>query len=336
MAGKLTYLELDDYLAKIAKSYDLYGPVVQEKAGVFSDTDTIIFEKVNNFSEMCFDKKSNYSAKDIFLPLSETIFYFTENEYTKPTNKLKPSLIFVRSCDLHAIKRTDQIYLYNKYEDIYYKEKKELLKFVLVGCKEEFDNCHCVDFATNISDNYDIALNIRDNGVEIDIKDADLDLLNVIDIKDFMHDHVSINSYKVNVPDKVELEKVINADIWDEYSTRCIACGACNFVCPTCTCFTMQDIFYQDNENVGERRRVAASCHVDGYSDMAGGHSFRLDKKDRMRFKVLHKVSDFKERFGYNMCVGCGRCDDVCPEHISFANSVNKLTNYIKEGENHE
>lgn len=41
--------------------------------------------------------------------------------------------------------------------------------------------------------------------------------------------------------------------MWDEYDARCIACGKCNFVCPTCTCFTMQDIYYKENENVGER-----------------------------------------------------------------------------------
>ena len=50
-----------------------------------------------------------------------------------------------------------------------------------------------------------------------------------------------------------------------------------------------------------------ASCQVDGYSDIAGGHSFRQSQGERMRFKVLHKISDHKKRFGYHMCVGCGR-----------------------------
>lgn len=74
-----------------------------------------------------------------------------------------------------------------------------------------------------------------------------------------------------------------------------------------------------------------ASCHVDGYTNMAGGHSFRLDKGQRMRFKVLHKVYDYKKKWGYHMCVGCGRCDDICPEYISFSNCVNKLKDGMKE-----
>ena len=87
----------------------------------------------------------------------------------------------------------------------------------------------------------------------------------------------------------------------------------------------MQDIFYQDNERAGERRRVHASCMVDGYTDVAGGGCYRDSKGERMRFKVLHKISDFKKQFGYQMCVGCGRCDDICPEYISFSACVNRL-----------
>ena len=75
------------------------------------------------------------------------------------------------------------------------------------------------------------------------------------------------------MPENIDSNEMIGNSIWDEYDTRCIGCGRCNFVCPTCSCFTMQDIFYKENENVGERRRVWASCQVDGYTDIAGGNS---------------------------------------------------------------
>jgi anaerobic sulfite reductase subunit A len=70
---------------------------------------------------------------------------------------------------------------------------------------------------------------------------------------------------------------------------------------------------------------------VDGYTDVAGGLVMRKTNGERMRFKVLHKVYDFRKRFGYDMCVGCGRCDTVCPEYISFANCINKLNARVKE-----
>ena len=119
--------------------------------------------------------------------------------------------------------------------------------------------------------------------------------------------------------------------MWDEYSERCIACGRCTFVCPTCTCNSMQDIYYSDNENVGERRRVWASCQVPGYTTMAGGHEFRKSNGEKMRFKIMHKVYDYKKRWGYHMCVGCGRCDDICPEYISVSGCINKLQDAMDE-----
>ena len=97
---------------------------------------------------------------------------------------------------------------------------------------------------------------------------------------------------------------------------------------------TMQDIFYRDNEKAGERRRVWASCQVDGYTDMAGGISFRKTQGDRFRFKVMHKIYDYEKRFGYPMCVGCGRCDDVCPEYISYSNCINRLAKEKKPMKN--
>ena len=125
--------------------------------------------------------------------------------------------------------------------------------------------------------------------------------------------------------------EVAKSTMWKEYDSRCINCGRCNFVCPTCTCFTMQDLFYSENGKVGERRRVWASCMVDGFTDVAGGGSYRKKNGERMRFKVLHKVLDYKQRNGYHMCVGCGRCDDICPEYISFSGCINKLDNAMAE-----
>ena len=98
------------------------------------------------------------------------------------------------------------------------------------------------------------------------------------------------------------------------------------------TCFTTTDIIYNENRNVGERKRTSASCQVKDFTDMAGGMSFRNRAGDRMRYKVLHKFHDYKARFkDYHMCVGCGRCMDRCPEYISIVATVNKMADAIEE-----
>ncbi len=142
--------------------------------------------------------------------------------------------------------------------------------------------------------------------------------------------HVEDNEVHVHIPENLD-ERIAKSSLWREYDSRCINCGRCNFVCPTCTCWSMQDLFYSENGKAGERRRVLASCMVDGFTDVAGGGSYRKKNGDRMRFKVMHKVYDYKKREGYHMCVGCGRCDDICPEYISFSNIINKLEDGMKE-----
>lgn len=173
---------------------------------------------------------------------------------------------------------------------------------------------------SNKTEEYDAYIKMDEEFSILDCKWPELEEL--IKVENFKEetvtpDFVIENTTKVDIPNNIST-KVFKSKIWDEYSERCIGCGRCNFVCPTCTCFTMQDIFYRDNGKVGERRRVWASCQTNDYTGMAGGISFRKAQGYKMRFKVMHKIYDYKKRFGYHMCVGCGRCDDICPEYIIF------------------
>ena len=331
MGYKLNKKNINNIFENLSKEYLIYAPKLFEGEGTFSDTDRVRYGEIKTIDDIVFDKKAEYSHKEVLLPISETLFYFTEDSIKEADARKKGAIIFLRSCDLHAIKRTDDIYLKNGQEDYYYKRLRENTKFILMGCENSFENCFCVSMGTNTTNEYDAYIKANGNDVYIDAKNEEVNkLFNDYEKTEVEPDFVTSNSVKVSIPENLSLD-VMKSEMWKEYSSRCIACGRCNFVCPTCTCFTMQDIFYTDNGKAGERRRVWASCHVDGFTNMAGGHSFRLDKGQRMRFKVLHKVHDYKKKWGYHMCVGCGRCDDICPEYISFSNCINKLKNGMEE-----
>lgn len=308
-----------------AEKYDIFAPVVMEGEGCFSDTDIIRYGKVNSLDAVEWKKKSDYSFKEVLIAINETLFYFTEDRTTIPKGPEKDILIFLRACDMHAVKRLDEIYLKNGFEDFYYARIRERAKFILMGCESTCDSGFCVSMGTNKAESYDAYIKVTDDMVTMDIKwDVLAADMTEAEAADVVPDYVTENKEKVTLPKNLSNETFKN-EIWKEYGDRCIACGRCNFVCPTCTCFTMQDIFYKDNAKVGERRRVWASCQIDGYTEMAGGHGFRKTQGERMRFKVMHKIYDYEKRFGYPMCVGCGRCDDVCPEYISYSNCVNRL-----------
>lgn len=319
---------LNQVLAELGKAYRLFAPCRFVGQGEFSDTDSIRYREISSVEEIELSEKSSHTFKEALLPISETLFFFTEDSVKEAEASNKGAIIFLRSCDLHALHRQDEIYLRNGVEDYYYKRLREKMKFILIGCPNAFENCFCVDMGTNTSENYDASLDLRDGYYYMDCKDPDWNICFVENAEktlDVRPSHVVDTPVRVNIPENLTAD-VAHSSMWDEYDTRCIACGRCNFSCPTCTCYTMQDIFYTDNGKVGERRRVWASCMVDGFTDVAGGGCYRQKYGQRMRFKVLHKVLDYKQRFGYHMCVGCGRCDDVCPEYISFSNAVNKLS----------
>ena len=324
----------------LTKEYLLFGPKRFVGEGEYSDTDSIRYAELKDLNELELEEKSSHTFKEILIPMSETLLYFTEDSVreSNPLHK-KKALVFVRSCDLHSVKRLDAIYLENGFEDHYYARSRDLVDFALIGCPEAYENCFCVDAGTNKSENYLLSIDNRQGEFHMDVKDdsfVEAFQTNYIQKADVEPAYVKETPSRVKFTENIDPSLVTKSSKWDEYDKRCIACGRCNFSCPTCTCNTMQDIFYGDNHKVGERRRVWASCMVDGFTDVAGGGAYRQKNGQRMRFKVLHKAYDFKERFGYQMCVGCGRCDDVCPEYISFRSAVNRLEDIMEEGTNND
>ncbi|MGN0400221.1 MAG: anaerobic sulfite reductase subunit AsrA [Blautia sp.] len=325
MGYQLSKTEASELFHQWAKTYCLFAPKRMKGEGCFSDTDVIRYGQVNQLDEIEWNVKSEYSFKETLLAINETLFYFTEDQTMVPKGPEKEILIFLRTCDLHGVKRLDDIYLKNGFEDFYYKRIREKAHFILMGCSETCDSGFCVSMGTNRAENYDAYLKPDMDVVYVDFKNTSLIPADMSwSAADVTPDFVTENKEKVTIPKKLSTES-FSLTLWKEYGERCIGCGRCNFVCPTCTCFTMQDIFYKDNPKAGERRRVWASCQIDGYTDMSGGHSFRQNQGDRMRFKVMHKIYDYEKRFGYPMCVGCGRCDDVCPEYISYSTCINRL-----------
>ena len=321
-------------IAQLASKYRLYAPVRKVGEGRFTDVDVVRYDFVTDFDEIELEAKSDYAFKELLTPLSQTLFFFTENEVKEADTDDSEVIVFLRSCDMHAVKRLDAIYLENKFADPFYAKIRERIKFALIGCPKSYEDCFCVDMKSNrTTEGYLFSIDVDGDEVKSDVACPDVAKLfeeASARAEDVTPAYVTENEVRVKVPESVPTA-IYKHDMWNEYSVRCINCGRCNFVCPACTCYTMQDVFYTDNGRVGERRRVGASCMVDGYTNVAGGGQYRRSNGERMRFKVLHKIYDFRKRFGYDMCVGCGRCDMVCPEYISFSNCINKVNDAVCE-----
>ena len=331
----LTKEAFDKALKKLAEKRLIYAPVLKVGEGRFTDTDVVRYDYVTELSQIELSKKSDYAFKEILTPLSETLFFFTENEVKTADRDPREVIVFLKSCDMHAVRRLDQIYLNNGIEqDSFYKEIRDRVRFVLIGCQKSGEDCFCVDMGTNrTTEGYLFSVDAIGDEIHCDVKcEKCAKIFAQCGGREEAVEpaYVTENETHVTIPEVIP-NSIYKNPVWDEYSARCIGCGRCNFVCPTCTCYTMQDVYYTENGKVGERRRVGASCMVDGYTNVAGGGQYRRTKGERMRFKVLHKIFDFRKRFGYDMCVGCGRCDMVCPEYISFSACINKVAKAVEE-----
>jgi ferredoxin len=110
--------------------------------------------------------------------------------------------------------------------------------------------------------------------------------------------------------------------LWDDITKKCLTCGACTFVCPTCYCF---DISQTNAANSGERFRCWDSCMFSNYTMMAGNHNPRASKLERVRNRFMHKLCFFEERYGKSLCVGCGRCVEKCPVALDITVLIDKF-----------
>lgn len=338
MGYNLSFQEVNALFEDLKKEYKIYAPKRFKKQGRYSDTDIIKYDEVSTVEEIEFKEKSHYPVKEVITPITQTLYYFTEDEFRESSiGHNKKILIFARPCDINAQRRQDMIYLHNgNFEDTFYKRIRERVKFICIECVDGFDTCFCVSMNSNKTDDYSLAVRFNESSLLFDVKDEEFSkFFSDKTEEEFELKFIEENEAKVTIPeinDKEVLIKLKNHPMWNEYNKRCLGCGSCTIACSTCSCYTTRDIVYDSLGKIGERRRVQASCHIDGFDEMAGGHNFRTTKADKMRYKVLHKIHDYKAQFGdEHMCVGCGRCTDRCPEHISITATINKVNNAVNE-----
>jgi len=341
-SASLSSAEFDVWLDKLSASHELLGPVRRPGRGRFSGTDIIRYGTIRKADDIVWNRKSDTSPKEAVFPPSETMLEFSGDEMRLPSPPFdRPALVFLRACDIHGIDRLDAIFLVNgPHADPYYLRRRERVRFVLLECLKPFENCFCKAMGTNRTDAWHAAARLEaDGSFTLAVRPDDLRTAIPGSARPMEYEPrgVENDAVAVRLPDPERLEKAVRErdffhhELWNQYHTRCIACGRCNTNCVTCSCFAVQDVAFSEDERLGERRRVWTGCHLDRFADMAGGHRLREKYGDRMRFRVMHKIHDFKRRLGRPMCVGCGRCDDQCPQYISFSTCINRVTDAVSQ-----
>ncbi|OIO24262.1 hypothetical protein AUJ65_01790 [Candidatus Micrarchaeota archaeon CG1_02_51_15] len=264
----------------------------------------------------------SYSAKKFFLPPREDLFRFRaakgKYEATEENLECDRVLFGLRHCDVHGLKVLDKFF--NDDSSDNYWRRREGTAIIALNCPQPAASCFCDAMGTRHSKGADVEL--EDAGKEwlLEAKTRvgkklaaqTSETLVESNAKPLQEEPCAINASKHKL-----LALKENEGFWDAIASGCLNCGACNIVCPTCTCFDVEDDCTLEGE--GSRCRHWTSCVLNDYTRTAGDHVFRKGNREKALIRVQHKLGWFKEKFGEASCTGCGRCSLHCPTKVSTA-----------------
>jgi len=254
----------------------------------------------------------------------------------------RSAFIGVRSCDLHAIAIQDKIFMGGDYADPSYKARRENAFLVAVNCVQAGGTCFCASMGTGpkATSGFDLALTeVADSKnhyfvVEVG-SEAGAEVARNIPHREGLESEVEaaerlLRNCASQMGRKMETEGIkdllyrnYNNPRWENVADRCLTCGNCTMVCPTCFCTTVED--YTDlSGNEVERRRRMDVCFTLDFSYIHGG-SIRTSPKSRYRHWMIHKLATWIDQFGMSGCVGCGRCITWCPVGIDITEEARAI-----------
>ena len=272
--------------------------------------------------------------KDALFPQTEKMYQFhlhnQEVNGLEEFKEQKNQVIFgIRSCDLKSIECMDDVFLTKGYVDSFYKEKRDALTTVAIGCTKVNPTCFCDSMGVdpNHAAGADVQLNEAGDAYVVKAQTEKGEAL--VKAWGALVQDGEGEVAKVECELKVDMngvkDKLMNMfehEIWNDEGKKCLGCGTCTFVCPTCYCF---DINNKMEGNDGYQFRCWDSCMFSEYTRMAGGHNPRPSKKERVRNRFMHKLCYFEDRYGKELCVGCGRCVAKCPVGLDITRFIDQV-----------
>jgi len=254
----------------------------------------------------------------------------------------------VRACELHAIAIQDRVFLGGRHPDPQYAGRREGAFIVAVNCAEPAGTCFCasMDAGPRAADGFDIALTelLDDDGhrflaqagsargTEI-LRETEARPAAAADTgaADAVSERAAASMGRA-MPE-LDLRELLYDNYgharWDDVAARCLSCGNCTMVCPTCFCFSVEDVsgLAAATEAAGteaagtELHRSWDSCFTLDHSYLHGG-PVRVSVRSRYRQWMTHKLATWQDQFGTSGCVGCGRCITWCPAGIDITEEV--------------
>jgi formate hydrogenlyase subunit 6/NADH:ubiquinone oxidoreductase subunit I len=316
---------LGDLVRGLAERYEVVGPVARG--------DAFVFDRIDDPESLALDYDTTIlPPKKYFVPQSEELLRFrtADGHVTSDSAEAPPRVIFgLHPCDINALMLMDNVFL-GDFEDPYYKARRDRTLLVGVSC-EPREGCFCNAWGTDeVHWGFDIFLTDLGDRYFVSVRSVKgADLLDHYvetratapeDTAEFQRTtHRFKQSFSASL-DTAQLPLLLDAKfddpVWDELGEKCLSCGACSMVCPTCYCFDVKDRLTPDGAE-GSRVRTWDSCQFSEFAEVAHGHNFRETRASRVKYRYYHKQWGYLSKFERVLCVGCGRCGRACKADIN-------------------
>lgn len=359
---------LDDLIAAlIAEGYRVIGPTARDQAIVLAELSSGAdlpsgwgvdaapgrYRLRRRADQAVFGHSAGPQSWKQFLHPPRRLLWSTDGQTFAPAEEAAQgpfAFLGVRGCDLAAIATLGTVLEGGSHRDSSYARHRQGLFVVAVGCTEPSGVCFCASMGTGPvpGPGYDLALTERIDGdghrfvAEVGSAAgerilgmvshgtaADTEVAQARSAVETAAQRMGRQMPEIDIRDLLARSR--ESPLWEQVADRCLTCGNCTMVCPTCFCTSTEDVSDLTGEHA-ERWQHWASCFESDFSYLHGG-SVRSSGASRYRQWMSHKLSTWYDQFGGSGCVGCGRCIAWCPVGIDITEEVAKLAVLAERGD---
>jgi len=323
----------------LEKLYNILSASRKVYAPVTSENKQVEYRYNPDFSELTFDHiRSTLSVKNVVFPKVENLLFFTNTKSESTITDIDlskiPEVVLwgAHPCDTAAFDTLRSIFCWD-IEDQFFSKRLEKLAVIGLSCHISDEYCFCtsVGLSPDSAKGSDILLTRLKSGdylADILTEKGNTIVSSAPELFESPSDaEISLTEVKQKFSHEQVTAKLAGAfenPFWVENSLRCIGCGACAYVCPTCACFDIQD---ETKGKEGKRYRSWDSCGFGLFTLHTSGHNPRHVQSQRWRQRIMHKFSYMPERNESLGCVGCGRCSSGCPVDMNIAEQLESIQN---------